>query len=615
MNSGSEDAPVDQELGISQQAQNLNIAKGENNNDENDENEVPSASQSQPQDSQRHCCFSRYFGYNKRTLAVISLLFLVIAVMTTTITTSKAYSSTLNKNWILVGGITESSAVFRIRTDSDESQAQTLVVSSSDNDTVLTRNVTYSDFVATLNVDGLASNTRYPYQTLSETGAVVSSGSFTTAPPLNTRYNFTIATAGCTWTGSTSKVFSHVQEMNPLLFLHLGDFHYLDIDSTNVETRIEAMDQVLSSPSQQALFQSTSLSIMWDDHDYLGNDSQGYEEGREAALTSYTLGFPHYMPLPASQLNTTTADMAVPPYHAFTIATVRFIISDLRSESTAESIYSEQQKEWLYEELRNSTQYDFVVWVSTKPWIGPVKPEDDSWSGQSQDRAELSDFISREVTKQNLLAISADAHMVAFDNGSNTYYGTDNSSTSSFPLLQSGPLDRLGSTKGGPFSDGCYTVKYERNHQFSTLDFEFDEEGEACIQVTSYRISGTSRNVILSKRLCGEIFGSSENEGSGSCESPTLSTGSIALVSISGVMAICGIMSVCYFFTRCEATKIAVMVTVAFFITLVAGFGIPLAMGVSQYSTFAVLMVLLIQMIFTLVFIVVWSLKKRAGKM
>ena len=235
-----------------------------------------------------------------------------------------------------------------------------------------------------------------------------------------------------------------------------SDFHYEDINVNDIARRIEAVDRVLNSPSQRKLF-SLPLVYMWDDHDWLGNDSLGYDgDGREAALESYKVAMPYHGPLPSNNS----------AYHAFTIGSVRFIISDLRSESTAGSIFSDQQKEWLLHELSQSDRYDFVVWVTVKPWIQEESDTEtkqkrsDSWKGYPDDRQELSDFISFMMPKKNLIAISADAHMVAFDDGSNTFYGqgspsdtdmnNDNATViQSFPLLQSGPLDRLASFKGG----------------------------------------------------------------------------------------------------------------------------------------------------------------------
>lgn len=159
---------------------------------------------------------------------------------------------------------------------------------------------------------------------------------------------------------------------------------------------------------------------------------------------------PYYAPLPSSNS----------AYHAFTIGSVRFIISDLRSEANDLSIFSDQQKEWLIGELSQSDKFDFVVWVTSKPWIEESNDDalSDAWKGYPADRRELSTIISTMIPKKNLIAISADAHMVAFDDGSNTYYGGDSaenttppnqSAIQSFPILQSGPLDRLASFKGG----------------------------------------------------------------------------------------------------------------------------------------------------------------------
>jgi hypothetical protein len=352
---------------------------------------------------------------------------------------------------------------------------------------------------------------------------------------------------------------------------------------------------VLNSKTQSDLFSNTALAYIWDDHDYLGNDSEGEGEGRDAALESFRIGFPYYEPLPAS-LNTMSKEVS--PYHAFTIGTVRFIISDLRSEATAASIYSQEQKEWLYNEIANSTMYDFVVWISSKPWIGPEK-EDDAWWGHAQDRAELSEHIVQTVTKQNLIALSSDAHMVGFDDGRNTYYG-ENSSSVSFPILQSGPLDRLGSTKGGPFSDGCHTVKYERNFQYSTIEFQMPTatNEEACIEIKS----GT-----FSKKLCGAIFGSKENAGGGSCSESTLSGGSIALISISGILLLLSMIAACCYFERMEAVKVSAILICSFFFPLIAGFGIPLAMGVKQFDTFTILLISFLQMLTTFCFIYLWA--------
>ena len=79
----------------------------------------------------------------------------------------------------------------------------------------------------------------------------------------------------------------------------------------------------------------------------------------------------------------------VSPYHAFTIGTVRFIVSDLRSEASGTSIYSPKQRSWIFNDISDAPSYNFVVWMTTKPWIGPLDPTGDGWAGFEDDQSEL----------------------------------------------------------------------------------------------------------------------------------------------------------------------------------------------------------------------------------
>lgn len=49
--------------------------------------------------------------------------------------------------------------------------------------------------------------------------------------------------------------------------------------------------------------------------------------------------------------------------------------------------------------------------------------------------------------------LAGDAHMVALDDGTNSGYGP---SGKGFPVLHASALDRPGSVKGGPYSDGTF---------------------------------------------------------------------------------------------------------------------------------------------------------------
>jgi hypothetical protein len=68
------------------------------------------------------------------------------------------------------------------------------------------------------------------------------------------------------------------------------------------------------------------------------------------------------------------------------------------------------------------------------------------------------------------VVVGGDAHMVALDDGTKTDYSTER--TGGFPLLQAGALDRPGSIKGGPYSDGAFPA----GGQFGELEFHDDGE-------------------------------------------------------------------------------------------------------------------------------------------
>ncbi|CAB9530511.1 Subtilisin-like protease 1 (Fragment) [Seminavis robusta] len=486
--------------------------------------------------------------------------YLIVAVLGLASSATMNYLWTFNYNyatqpadqWLLVGGITENSASFRIRL-ADNGRARTaqqddsrlviaedpgllLVVSehslfsqnddststsSSDSDNHPASNPQYG--IHAITVTDLTPQSLLYYGVRSSYYGTSLNGKFQTPAPEGTRFNFSIAAAGCAWTGSRNSVFDFIRRDHPNLqfMMHMGDFHYEDIKSDSLTQRLDAYSTVLKSSQQANLYREVPLVYTWDDHDYVGDEDINYQvpssRVRRSAQLAYQQAIPHY-PLPAAAadgLQNATV-IPVPIYHAFTVGTVRFIMSDLQSDKSNTSIYSAQQQEWLFNELQQADQYDFVIWITSKPWIGSETEEnrDDvagSWldASYAQDRSALSNLITQVFADgpRNLLVLAGDAHMVAFDQGTHTYYGDDPSGAYSFPILQSAPLDRLGTTKGGPFTDGCASLSGERTHQYSTLWFEFVEGEDPCIEIESYRIDEWEySDRIFQKKLCGQFF-------------------------------------------------------------------------------------------------------------
>ena len=296
---------------------------------------------------------------------------------------------------------------------------------------------------------------------------MVRSGTASTFPVLPA--SFTIAVGSDARTGSNGSVYDTIRKSNPLLFLVPGDFHYGDVEEDDRGQFEDVLDLTLSRPAQAALYRSVSVAYVWDDHDFGGDGSGPDVESAPTALESYLRYVPHY-PLGGSG----------PTIHqAFSIGRVRFVLTDGRSarspvsapDGAAKSMLGRAQKQWLKDELlRSAETHDIIVWVNPQPWIGSAQPGGDDWRGFTTERGELADFIADNAI-DSLVMISGDAHMLAIDDGSNSDYST--SGGGGFPVIHAAALDRPGSVKGGPFSEGAFPG----SGQFALLTFVDDGDG------------------------------------------------------------------------------------------------------------------------------------------
>lgn len=276
-------------------------------------------------------------------------------------------------------------------------------------------------------------------------------GSFRT-PSLGPQ-SFTIAIGACARTASSHPVFDTIRQHAPLFFLHLGDFHYENVARREPWPHIQALEKSLTAPAQARLYASIPVAYIWDDHDFVGNNSNGRSRARMGARTAYQLAVPHY-PLAAGR-----GDVAI--YQSFVIGRVLFILTDSRSERTphrardspSKTMLGEKQKRWFKRTIEESGEQALIVWANSLPWIGAARSRSDSWAGYDHERRELASWI-RRYARGRLVMVSGDAHMLAIDDGSHNRYGGD--PVAGFPILQAGALDQEGSVKGGPYSEGTF---------------------------------------------------------------------------------------------------------------------------------------------------------------
>jgi phosphodiesterase/alkaline phosphatase D-like protein len=327
-------------------------------------------------------------------------------------------------------------------------------------------------------------------------------GRFRTAPQLGQPNGFRFALSGCAkpklFGGTRSEAYRAVAAMSDLLFFfHLGDHHYANIGDEALVPRLEAYDDTLRREGVGDLFRQLPIAYCWDDHDFLGNNSEGGDPNnavaRRFARDAYDIYVPHY------PLSSSTEGI----YQSFQIGRVLFLLTDSRfaksprsgSGTSGKTVLGVNQKTWLKRELLRGKDLDLIVWASSIPWIGADDPGEDFWAGYATERAELCQhLVAHEI--RNVCMISGDAHMVAMDDGSHGGYATGG--RGGFPVFQAAALESPESEKGGPYSigneHGGVGPGIAGNRQFGV--FEIDYGGAAPrVTWTALRAEKTSAAV------------------------------------------------------------------------------------------------------------------------
>jgi phosphodiesterase/alkaline phosphatase D-like protein len=359
--------------------------------------------------------------------------------------------------FVWTGAVTSSSARVKARLAGEGSVGRLIFSTApdlatpdhSEPDTALSA---VNDRVIDLALAGLYPATTY-YYALEIDGIMdtLKRGQFTTVHPYGAA-DYEIALGSCASTASNHAVFGTILGHNPILFLHMGDFHYENIAVTDANVFRAAYRDVLGSLNQSALHRHTAIDYVWDDHDYGPNNSDSTAVGREASRLTYQEYVPHY-PLAAGSGN-------VPIYHTFAIGRALFIVTDCRSarspasatDNAAKTMLGATQKAWFKQQLLAAQdEYPLKVWVNSLPWIGSTG--DDGWHLYTNERREIADFVSNNGIT-GLCILSGDAHMLAIDDGTNSDYATVGGAP--MPVFHAAALDRSGSVKGGPYSEGAY---------------------------------------------------------------------------------------------------------------------------------------------------------------
>jgi len=316
---------------------------------------------------------------------------------------------------------------------------------------------TDADNVARFDLTGLAPDTEY---TIALPCGVA--GKFRTHPTAaGTACDFTIAFGGDADTGSRHRVFDVILELDPLMFIHLGDMHY-ENNATNSPALFHgAWDNVQAQPPQARLLRNVATAYVWDDHDFGGNNANAASPSKPAACAAYRSRVPHY-PLPH----------ATAIYQTWDIGRVRFVMTDQRSESVTGSILGATQKAWLKDILSNSTGM-LIVWICPR-WFCNANHAD-SWNSYAAERTEIADHIKANCHGR-VIVLEADQHTLAIDDGSHADFATGGGEP--LPCFRAAPLDKTVSALAGTYSHGEFAAL----GQFGTMRVE--DSGGSSIDVT-----------------------------------------------------------------------------------------------------------------------------------
>ncbi len=431
------------------------------------------------------------------------------------ITTSGENNNDTYLGAVWSGGVTDTQAVVVARAkDVGSDHTATLWISTStdmsgavlkDTQTAASAN----DGIVKLTATGLSANTAYYYQVKID-GNVSTTlngtdyhGTFTSFPTTGSAANFNFAFA-CSNSTLNSSVYDKLAVYNPLFFIHTGDFHYEDVNSSNATVARDEIRMaykknwnILANASRQSSFyRQFPIAYMWDDHDFGPNDAHAFgssathkikEETRVAVHAAYRAYVPHYDLGLAGDSSFTAGEE--PICQAFTVGRVRILLSDIRSQSEQNGttafdapLLGTRQKAWLKEELlRASGTYPLIVWLSTTPWNGPKDTAADAnkWYNHTDEREEISEFLLNNNI-QGFCAIAGDMHATCIDDGINTDFvdanndGTDEQQTNTaanFPLFHAASIGTKTSYKGGPYNRGAS----QRGNQYGR--FEVTDDG------------------------------------------------------------------------------------------------------------------------------------------
>lgn len=251
-----------------------------------------------------------------------------------------------------------------------------------------------SDFTHSFTVHGLQPSTRYVYRVDvdEQTGTV---HDFHTAPADGTSAVHRLAFGSCS-KNDEQPVFGAIGAWQPDLFLFIGDNHYGNTDELSDLRQYYRWAH--ERPLRRELLATTPIIATWDDHDFVGNNTDGSEAGKDTALRVFT----EYWANPAYG----TAD-AAGTFFSHRWGDLELFVLDVRYHRGVDgTLLGDIQRTWLIDAL-SASDATFKLIASGSQW-SPYGSSD-SWAAWDFDREQVFGAIAdRKV--EGVVLLSGDIH-------------------------------------------------------------------------------------------------------------------------------------------------------------------------------------------------------------
>ncbi len=256
------------------------------------------------------------------------------------------------------------------------------------------------DYTHTFEVPGLTADVDY-HAAIEVDGVLESDTAFglTTPPPVGTPGDTSFSFGSCS-KYEDQPIFGPIADDDPDLFLFVGDNHYANSD--HLDSLRWYYRWSLERPERAALARQVVTLATWDDHDYVGNNTDGDEPGKDTAVRA----FDEYWANASTGLDTLPG-----VFHTYSWRDLDFFFVDDRYyRGHDDSLLGQAQTDWLIEAVAASDA-TFKFLVCGSQWT--LDGSSDSWAAYPEARDALFEALfDRGV--EGLVLLSGDIHRSEF---------------------------------------------------------------------------------------------------------------------------------------------------------------------------------------------------------